>query len=146
LKINYYHILGVQKSSSEAEIKAAYKTLAKKYHPDKNSNNLEFEEKFKQINEAYQTLSNSTKKKNYDWETYKYSNDVNTPKYHYNTSYTTNYHRNFSFGQFQQKEDPTKNQYRRNPQKGNVKFYILTFLMLVTIIVLGLFLGKSINN
>lgn len=63
---NYYDILGVAKSASEAEIKKAYKKLAMQYHPDRNKGDKKAEAKFKEINEAYQTLSDTTKKKNYD--------------------------------------------------------------------------------
>ncbi len=63
---NYYDILGVSKSASETEIKKAYKKLAMQYHPDRNKWDKKAEAKFKEINEAYQTLSDTTKKKNYD--------------------------------------------------------------------------------
>lgn len=63
---NYYDILGVSKSASEAEIKKAYKKKAMEYHPDRNKWDKTAEKKFKEINEAYQTLSDTTKKKNYD--------------------------------------------------------------------------------
>lgn len=63
---NYYDILGVSKSASETEIKKAYKKLAMQYHPDRNKWDKKAEAKFKEINEAYQTLSDATKKKNYD--------------------------------------------------------------------------------
>ena len=63
---NYYETLGVPKGSGEADIKKAYRKLAMQYHPDRNPNNKEAEEKFKQINEAYAVLSDSQKKKQYD--------------------------------------------------------------------------------
>ncbi len=63
---DYYKILGVSKSASKDEIKKAYRTLALKYHPDRNSSNKESEEKFKEISEAYAVLSDPEKKKQYD--------------------------------------------------------------------------------
>jgi molecular chaperone DnaJ len=63
---SYYDILGVPKSATEAEIKKAYKKLAMQYHPDRNKGDKRAEAKFKEINEAYQTLGDSSKKKNYD--------------------------------------------------------------------------------
>lgn len=63
---DYYNILGIQKNASNEEIKKAYKKLAIKYHPDKNKGNKIAEEKFKEINEAYEILSSSDKKRNYD--------------------------------------------------------------------------------
>lgn len=64
--IDYYKILEVDKKATEAEIKKAYRKLARKYHPDLNPNNKEAETKFKEINEANEVLSHSENRKKYD--------------------------------------------------------------------------------
>lgn len=63
---DYYSILWVSSSASDTDIKKAYKKLAMQYHPDRNKGDKKAEEKFKEINEAYQVLGDATKKKNYD--------------------------------------------------------------------------------
>ena len=63
---NYYEMLGVDKNAPSNEIKRAYRTLARKYHPDRNSGNKAAEEKFKDINEAYEILSDQTRRVQYD--------------------------------------------------------------------------------
>ena len=65
-KKDFYQTLGVTKSSSPDEIKKAYRKLAMQYHPDKNQGNKKAEDKFKEISEAYEVLSDAEKKKNYD--------------------------------------------------------------------------------
>ena len=63
---DYYKILGVEKSATSDEIKSAYRKLAKQYHPDLNPNNPEAAAKFKEVGEAYEVLSDATKRSNYD--------------------------------------------------------------------------------
>ncbi len=63
---DYYEILGLEKGASDEDIKKAFRKLALKYHPDRNPNDKKAEEKFKEINEAYQVLSDPQKKAQYD--------------------------------------------------------------------------------
>ena len=63
---DYYKILGVDRTAKEEDIKRAYRKLALQYHPDHNPNNQQSEEKFKEINEAYQVLGDSQKRARYD--------------------------------------------------------------------------------
>lgn len=63
---NYYEILEIDKNATQEEIKKAYRKLSLKYHPDKNRGNKEAEEKFKEINKAYQILSDPQTKSIYD--------------------------------------------------------------------------------
>src|SRR2546428_6423012 len=63
---DYYESLGVARNAKEDEIKKAYRKLARKYHPDLNPNNKQSEEKFKEIQEAYEVLGDPDKRKKYD--------------------------------------------------------------------------------
>lgn len=65
-KRDYYEVLGVQKSSSEADIKKAYRRMAMKFHPDRNPDDPEAESKFKEATEAYEVLSDAQKRQTYD--------------------------------------------------------------------------------
>jgi len=65
-KRDYYEILGVTRNANDAELKKAYRQMALKYHPDKNPNNKEAEDKFKEAAEAYEVLSDTEKRQRYD--------------------------------------------------------------------------------
>lgn len=71
---DYYKILGVERKASEEEIRKAYRDLAKQHHPDRNPDNKQAEERFKEINEAYQVLSDPQKRSVYDRVGSDYSN------------------------------------------------------------------------
>src|SRR5580692_10114633 len=64
--IDYYKVLGLEKTASTEDIKKAYRKLARKYHPDLNPNDKEANKKFQQINEANEVLSDPDKRKKYD--------------------------------------------------------------------------------
>ena len=63
---DYYEVLGVPRSASEAEIKKAFRKLAREHHPDVAKNKKQAEEKFKELNEAYEVLGDPAKRKKYD--------------------------------------------------------------------------------
>lgn len=73
-KRDYYEVLGVAKTATEQDIKSAYRKLALKYHPDRNPGDKAAEERFKEINEAYQVLSDTDKRARYDQLGSAYSN------------------------------------------------------------------------
>ena len=66
MKTDYYEILSIERTASDGEIKTAYRKLAMQFHPDRNPNNPQAEEKFKECSEAYQVLSDPDKRAAYD--------------------------------------------------------------------------------
>lgn len=85
---NYYHVLGISEIATSEEIKAAFKKLAVKYHPDKHPGKPQMEEKFKEVNQAYQVLSDQYEKARYDlkleYRKFSGSRSTSTNPYSYN--------------------------------------------------------------
>lgn len=92
---NYYDILGVSKNATADEIKKAYRTLAFKYHPDRNQGNAAAEEKFKQISAAYDVLGDEAKRRQYDMgyssDNYSYDSQTNAGNQQYQRQYQYTY-------------------------------------------------------
>lgn len=84
---DYYKILGVNRNANEENIKSAYRKLAKKFHPDKNPDDLAAEEKFKEISEAYDVLSDPAKRKKFD-DFIDFGNKQTTYSYRKSSNYT----------------------------------------------------------
>ena len=100
---DYYKILGLSKGATEAQIKSAYRKLARKYHPDINPGNKKAEETFKQVNDAYQVLSDLEKRKKYDalgsnWE--QILRDQEYAKQYAGTGAGREFHEAFDMGDF----------------------------------------------
>lgn len=81
---NYYYILGLQNNASEQDVRIAYKKLSMLLHPDRNGGDKFFEDRFKEIQEAYDTLSNASRRSLYDEELLSYSKPQNTSAYNSN--------------------------------------------------------------
>jgi curved DNA-binding protein CbpA len=143
---DYYYILGVDKNATIEEIKKAYRKLSLKFHPDKNNGDKFFEERFREVNEAYETLNDVNKRRLYDL------NSVNSNAHFTNTNNTNSN---------QNKQSETKQQESNaNPQfdktnytnviksKSNkgVRIFIFTVLAIIILTFVKAIVSKSINN
>jgi len=119
---DYYAILGVSRWATDDEIKRAYKQQALKYHPDKNHDNVDAEKKFTDISEAYEMLSDPTKRSLYDRCNFdNFFNTDSRPNFRYHSFSTGNYHP--SFGSTNSTYDSFKNYFTR--YKDPTTFYDL---------------------
>ena len=121
--IDYYKILEIDKNASEAEIKKAYRKLARKFHPDLNPNDKESERKFKEINEANEVLSNVENRKKYDQygKDWKHADDFEKSKQHQSKSQRSQ-STNFSESGFSDFFSTMFNQDGASNSRSNVKF------------------------
>jgi len=119
---DYYKTLGVEKTATEDEIKKAYRTLAFKYHPDRNPGDKVAEEKFKEITCAYEILGDAEKRRTYDLGGYSdpYANSANSQQ-SYQRQYQYTYQNPFGdenfwewFGGAQQNRNQTQNSDKNN--------------------------------
>ena len=142
---NYYDILEVSKNASPEIIEKAYKTLVKKYHPDlqKDSDKNKYEEKIKKINEAYDILSDSEKRKNYDFNL-KNNLNILKEKLNYLNNNKNNYGKN-NFYYNNMKNNSIRNNY--NNLKSNMVFNfkkiikdLLAFLITILILIFIFFI------
>jgi len=113
---DYYNILGVNKESTDKDIKKAYRNLSKKYHPDVNPDNSEAEEKFKEIADAYSVLSNKEKKQNFDM--------YGTPDGQPNPFGGSGMNMNDIFSTFFGGDNPLGGQRRRQPKGTDIRVNI----------------------
>ena len=140
---NYYEILNITSNATKQEIKKAFKKLALIYHPDRNKG---FEEKFKRINEAYQTLSNDTKKRIYDqqldYELFvNKKSQENTISTHFEKYSFTEPSKAFHYSeQGRHFEEPSKKSVNNNA------FYIIGVSIFIIIATASLLFGMFMNN
>ena len=130
--VNYYEILEVSEKASKEVIEKAYKALVKKYHPDlqPDSGKTEAEKKIKSVNEAYEILSDESKKQKYDnklneYRTKQYSQFSDT-KVNTNTNTNINYNSNFTSNKVQDNTSKIKEYYNNYYKKAYNDAYIKT--------------------
>ena len=122
-KKDYYEVLGVSRNADEKTIKQAYRKLAKKYHPDTNRGNSQAEEKFKEITEAYNVLSDEEKRKMYDQygfedDSFTGQNTGSYQEYHFEDGYMDDFLKDFFGHDFGRRREGFGFGHRNYEQKG----------------------------
>jgi curved DNA-binding protein CbpA len=139
--IDYYKVLGVQPNSTEQEIKDAYRKLSKKFHPDLNDGDNFFAERFKEIQTAYEILSDSSKRQEYNRQFETQSGKSESTDKKTNDNSKTQYNQNQSSNSDSTSSTPTQKSKKRN--------YSWLYITLPVMIVIGLIRGavkKSIQE
>jgi curved DNA-binding protein CbpA len=137
---DYYYILGIDKGASKDAIKTSYRKLSIKFHPDHNNGDKFFEERFKEVNEAYNTLSDDVKRSTYDTSFYQ-KNSANKEQ--------SNYSNNSQNDQAQPKRKPSKTNYQTSPKTEKAKGYgarIRNFALGLLAIIIILFVRQIIAS
>jgi|SRR3954462_116029 len=144
---NYYILLGIKNTASLEEIKLAFRNLAKKYHPDKNQDDKHTDTIFKEIQEAYETLSNSEKRKKYDLK-FSYSSNYQQIKNKRYTPYTGNAY------QYAQQQAQQEQRYQQNEQSFHEPrpkekrsgtdpyLFVISVVVAILLLILIMMLGK----
>jgi curved DNA-binding protein CbpA len=137
---DYYYVLGVSRNANKEEIKTAFRKLSKKFHPDLNDGDKFFEERFKEIQTAYETLNDFTKKSSYDIKLNNYNYSKKQDNYTQNT-----------YAKSQPSDNNTeKSEYKNSKSVSSNKIILYFFLAFVGFLSLILIIKKiqngSINN
>lgn len=146
---NYYDILGIEPNATQTEIKKAYRKLSVKFHPDKNNGDTFLAEMFKNINEAYEVLSNPTKRKDYDITLNKMSQSFigHNQDNHYGDKYSNSTIEElkelvYTIGEYFEKEQIAKNKYRDYLYAQNTpkpKYLTFSRFLWLILIMLGIY-------
>jgi curved DNA-binding protein CbpA len=136
IKQDYYQILGIPPNACLEEIREAYRKLAFQYHPDRNQMSLGSDEKMREINEAYATLSNSRRRKNYDTPL---GYNCLVPKFDIGSKVRVNSHSNTSYRDH-------VGTVERQPTSDNFRFWYYVKFELMGMVTVNRFAEEELNE
>jgi len=148
VQLNYYALLGLKRTATQPEIKAAYKKLALQYHPDKHQGNTYFEEQFKQVNAAYQILSNPNKRYLYDQKLELVARQQRAQQYAQTTYQQTRQRPPASVRERYYRPIKRKQQFTRRDWQITIGFFAALFLisLLIKLVMDNVTAHKRIHN